>query len=135
MEKKGISVILTGFNTRPLAFSLHNAGYDVYAVDFFGDLDLHPYVKDSIIIMDEIGTSYELIKDNYSKFLANFTITMLEKHPDADYLLIGSGLDNSFIERETIIEEIKKEKYHIKNINNKIEVFKKQEILNISLIY
>jgi len=56
MADKSISILVVGFNTRPLAYSLNEAGYDVYAVDFFGDLDLYPYVKDSIIIIKTLNT-------------------------------------------------------------------------------
>ena len=47
------TVLIVGFNTRPLAYSLKNSGYEVYAVDFFGDLDLYPNVKDCIILIKE----------------------------------------------------------------------------------
>ena len=66
MEKKSKSVLLTGFNVRPLANSLFNAGYEVYAVDFFGDLDLFPFVKDSLIVIKELDSNYHLMKDNYN---------------------------------------------------------------------
>jgi len=46
MDGKKKSVLVVGFNTRPLAYSLNKAGYDVYVVDFFGDLDLYPYVHE-----------------------------------------------------------------------------------------
>ena len=41
MSNKSNSVLDVGFNTRPLAYSLNKAGYNVYTVDFFGDLDLY----------------------------------------------------------------------------------------------
>ena len=46
MKDRTKSVLVVGFNTRPLAYSLKIANYDVYAVDFFGDADLYPNVKD-----------------------------------------------------------------------------------------
>ena len=57
------SVLLVGFNTRPLAYSLNKAGYEVYAVDFFGDLDLYPHVKDCLIVSKRLHTSYALLKE------------------------------------------------------------------------
>ena len=63
------SVLVAGFNTRPLAYSLNSAGYEVYAVDFFGDLDLYPYVKDCLILTKKLSSSYDLVKNNYSEYL------------------------------------------------------------------
>ena len=61
------SILVVGFNTRPLAYSLNVAGYQVYVVDFFGDIDLYPYVKDSVIVSKKLGDNYNLIKDNNSE--------------------------------------------------------------------
>ena len=127
------SVLIVGFNTRPLAYSLKNAGYEVYVVDFFGDLDLYPNIKDCIIVTKKLQTNYTLIKDRYSKFLAEFTLDLIQMYPKVNFILIGSGLDNSYKEREMIINEIKKSKYKILSVNNKIDAIKKAR--NIENIY
>jgi len=124
MVKKSKSVLVVGFNTRPLAFSLNKAGYDVYAVDFFGDLD-YPSVKDSLIIIKELDTRYHIIKDKYSGYLADFAIELLRKYPEIENLIIGSGLDDSFEERELILKEMEKNQYSIKDLNNSIPQIKK----------
>lgn len=54
MADESNSVLVVGFTTRPLVYSLNKAGYNVYAVDFFGDLDLYPYVDDCIIVIKEL---------------------------------------------------------------------------------
>ncbi len=118
MEDSTKSVLVVGFNTRPLAYSLKSANYEVYAVDFFGDIDLYPNVKDSFVLIKELETNYESIKDKYGKLLSDFTIKMLVKYPGLNYLIIGSGLDDAYEERETIISEIKKMNYKIKSLNN-----------------
>ncbi|MHA1349366.1 MAG: hypothetical protein ACTSPZ_00855, partial [Promethearchaeota archaeon] len=69
MSNKEESVLVAGFNTRPLVYSLHSAGYDVYAVDFFGDLDFYPFVKDSLILTKKLNTTYDLVKNNYNEYL------------------------------------------------------------------
>ncbi|MFX1408929.1 MAG: ATP-grasp domain-containing protein [Promethearchaeota archaeon] len=119
------SILVVGFNTRPLAKSLNKAGYDVYAVDFFGDLDLFPHVKDCLIITKELELNYELLKDKYSNFLVHFTIEMLRKYNNIDFLLIGSGLDDAYEGRYKILEVIKEKELSIKDINNDLETIKK----------
>ena len=96
MEDDTKSILVVGFNTRPLAYSLNNAGYDVYAVDFFGDLDLYPYVKDSIVVVNALNSNYKSLKDTYSQFLAQYTLQLHSKYQDVDFLLIGSGLDDNY---------------------------------------
>ncbi|MHA1915070.1 MAG: ATP-grasp domain-containing protein [Promethearchaeota archaeon] len=115
------SVLVVGFNTRPLARSLKNAGYSVYAVDFFGDQDLAPCVKDSFILTKELRINYDSIKASYSKLLSDFTIKMLRKYSGINNLIIGSGLDNTIEDRILILDEIKERKYTIKNLNNDIK--------------
>ena len=70
------SILIIGFNTRPLVYSLYQAGYDVFAVDFFGDLDLYPFVKDSLIISKELNATYNTLKGEYDGYLIDFAIKM-----------------------------------------------------------
>ena len=102
MVEKAKSVLIVGFNTRPIAYSLNKAGYDVYVVDFFGDIDLYPCVKDSIIVIKKLGTNYSTMKYNYAEFLARFTMDLLQEYPEIDFIIIGSGLDDAFKERKSI---------------------------------
>ena len=130
MTSKQKSVLVVGFNTRPLAYSLNQAGYEVYAVDFFGDLDLYPNVKDSIIVMNRLQTDYSLLKDKYSDFLADFTIELLKKHPDVSFLLIGSGLDDAYKGRESISNELKNS--NTLSVDNNLEtIIKARDIESI----
>jgi predicted ATP-grasp superfamily ATP-dependent carboligase len=133
MEFDNKSVLVAGFNTRPLAYSLKKSGYNVYAVDFFGDLDLYPSVIDSKILIKELNTNYSLIKDKYSKLLADFTIQMMSEYPKINYLIIGSGLDDAYNDRERISNEIKEKNYKIKELNNEIETILKAR--DIECIY
>ena len=129
------SVLVVGFNTRPLAYSLYKAGYQVYAVDFFGDLDLYPNVHECLIVTKKLGANYNyhLLKDKYSEFLASFSIELLRKHPNINYLIIGSGLDDNYNERKSISDEIRKKEYNILNANNNLESIK--EARDIKKVY
>ncbi len=133
MDGKKKSVLVVGFNTRPLAYSLNKAGYDVYVVDFFGDLDLYPYVKDSIIITKELIARYSSIKNIYQQFLAHYTIDLLNKYSDIENLIIASGMDDHLEERKYILDEIKKKKDGTKSLNNNISVM--ENARNLSKIY
>jgi len=125
MNNKENSVLVAGFNTRPLVYSLHRAGYDVYAVDFFGDLDLYPFVKDCLILTKKLSINYDLAKNNYSEYLSLLILELLDKHPDITYLIIGSGLDDGIEERALILKDINRKKYKIFNLNNELEAIKK----------
>ncbi len=125
------SILVVGFNTRPLVYSLNKAGYDVFAIDFFGDLDLFPSVQESIIVMRELKRDYNSLKNNYSKHLAQFALKLYKKHHEIQFLLIGSGLDDAYEDRKLIIEEVKK--FRTISVNNDLEVVKKSR--DIESIY
>jgi len=129
------SILVVGFNVRPLAYSLFKAGLEVYAVDFFGDLDLFPFVKDCRIIINELNTDYEDLIDNYKTYLAEFAIDLLKDYPNLDFLLIGSGLDEAFVERKMILEYILKNDFQIISLNNNLEAIKKARDIQSILSY
>lgn len=129
------SILVVGFNVRPLAYSLFKAGLEVYAVDFFGDLDLFPYVKDCRIITNELNTDYEDLIDNYKLYLAKFTIDLLKDYPNLDFLLIGSGLDDAYKERKMILEYILKNDFQITSLNNNLEAIKQARNIERILTY
>ena len=124
MVKNTSSILVIGFNTRPLAYSLKKAGYQVYAVDFFGDEDLYPSVEDCIVVTEELGANYHTIRSMYGKYLSKFSIELLRKYPHINYLLIGSGLDDDISTRELILNEIKRDRYEVLSVNNNLETIK-----------
>jgi len=127
------SVLVVGFNTRPLATSLNSAGYKVFAVDFFGDQDLYPCVQDSLILTQEFSGNYEVMKGIYHEYLLKLSLRLLHKHPQIEYLVIGSGLDDAFDERIHYFQQLKDNNYIIKSLNNDIETLKNAR--NIQNLY
>ena len=125
MSNEQESVLVAGFNIRPLVYSLNRARYNVYAVDFFGDLDLYPSVKDCLILTKKLSANYDLVKNNYSEYLPILILELLDKYPEVKYLIIGSGLDDAIRERALVLKEIKRKKYKILSLNNEIESIKK----------
>jgi uncharacterized protein len=133
MERTSNSILVIGFNTLPLVHSLKQIGFEVFVVDFFGDLDLYPLVKDSIIITEELEAGYDFLKDKYSTFLTSFAIKLLKKNPSIRYFIISSGLDDAYDEREKIEEVISKINPELISLNNEISVIK--ESRNTSRIH
>jgi len=132
MVKKRKKVLVSGFNARPLSKSLYNANYEVYTVDFFGDSDLYPYVRDCLVISNELKSNFQKLKLGYSDVLANLTIQMIEKYSDLDYLIIGSGLDDNIIGRKKINKKIEKIGHQIKYLGNIVnQIIKSRDILSI----
>ncbi len=131
MTDNSNSVLVVGYNTRPLATSLNKAGYVVYAVDFFGDLDLYPYIEDYIIIVKELQGNYNSLKDKYSKYLVDFTLNLYRIYKDVKFLLIGSGLDDAYEGRKRILDEIKN--FSTISVNNNLEIIKKSR--NIEYLF
>ena len=127
------SVLVVGFNIRPLATSLNGAGYKVFAVDFFGDQDLFPCIQDSLILTKEFGSNYEVMKGVYHEFLLKLSLRLLNKHPQIEYLIIGSGLDDAFDKRVDFFQELEHKKYLIHSLNNDIKILKKAR--NIHNLY
>ncbi|GAG95539.1 unnamed protein product, partial [marine sediment metagenome] len=97
----------------------------MYAVDFFGDLDFYPYVKDCVILTKKLSVNYDLVKSNYSEYLPILILELLDKYPKIKYLIIGSGLDDAIEERALVLKEVNKKKYKIFNLNNELESIKK----------
>ncbi len=118
MNENKKCVLVVGFNSRPIVHSLHRSGHDVYAVDFFGDLDLLSHVIDSKIVIKEIGSDYECAKTIYHELLANFSISLMKKYPNINGVVIGSGLDDDIEERQEIIDYITRAGYEVIYANN-----------------
>ncbi len=89
------SVLVVGFNVRPLARSAKKAGLRVLAVDFWGDLDLSQWVDEQLAVLNQqpnqrpdrpqIPTADALVRGVQQ---------LLEKAGPVDYIIASGGFDD-----------------------------------------
>ncbi len=89
------SVIVVGFNVRPLARSAKKGGFRVLAVDFWGDLDLPEWADHHYAVLNQqpehrpdrpqLPTAKSLIVGSHQ---------LLEKHGPVKYILPSGGFDD-----------------------------------------
>ncbi|MEM3442923.1 MAG: ATP-grasp domain-containing protein [Candidatus Bathyarchaeia archaeon] len=92
-----MSLLVTGVDTIAIASSAKRAGYTVYAVDYFGDIDLQRVCSEYVaIIKQEKGKSCGLFSSNFKpeKFLEMANV-LIKKH-EINWMLLSSGLDDHF---------------------------------------
>jgi predicted ATP-grasp superfamily ATP-dependent carboligase len=89
------TVIVVGFNVRPLARSAKKAGYRVFAVDFWGDLDLSEWADEHIAILNQQPDERpDRPSIPTAEILVVGTQQLLEQHGPIDYILAGGGFDD-----------------------------------------
>ncbi|MBD3230095.1 MAG: ATP-grasp domain-containing protein [Candidatus Lokiarchaeota archaeon] len=95
MQNKN-SVLVVGVNARPIVSSLKLLGLDIYAVDYWGDIDLREKVKD-LFVIKENEDYFAKLGDEGASFadkLYIFAEKMIDQHPEISKIYIGSGLDD-----------------------------------------
>ncbi len=87
-------ILVIGFNSRPIVESAVNAGYDVICFDYWGDLDLRELCLEvRSALKQEPGERLERIGVERETFIEGVR-ALLERHPDVEFALIGSGFDD-----------------------------------------
>ena len=90
------TVMVIGFNIRPVACLSKQLGFRVIAVDFWGDLDINNCADALFTILQQ--KSGEQIKPDFDKPCSELLVDLAEKTAEQfreiDYILIGSGLDD-----------------------------------------
>jgi len=89
------SVLVVGFNVRPLARSAKKAGLKVLAVDFWGDLDLIQWVDKHLAVLDQQPNQ----RPNRPQIpTADALVTgvqqLLEEAGPVDHLIASGGFDD-----------------------------------------
>jgi predicted ATP-grasp superfamily ATP-dependent carboligase len=89
------SVLVVGFNVRPLARSAKKSGYRVLAVDFWGDMDLSEWADEHIAILHQ---QPDQRPDRPFTPTAESLVTgaqqLLEEHGPVEYIIASGGFDN-----------------------------------------
>jgi len=94
--KSNPRVLIVGLDLVPLARSARNAGYEVSAVDHFGDVDLQQQcVKVESIIGQRKGISCGYLSRDFSPQTLVKIVEKVWKKWEADFLLVSSGFEDA----------------------------------------
>jgi hypothetical protein len=91
------NLLVIGVDTVSVANSAKKAGYEIYAVDYFGDLDLQRVCsKYKSIIQQKNGESCGKIEEKFNPYTFLKMTKSLLKEIEIDAVLLSSGLDDHF---------------------------------------
>jgi len=112
-------LLLLGLDLVALAKSARSAGFEVFAVDYFGDYDLVSLCDNyKTVVKQMAGKSCGRIQDIfYPEVLIHLTKEILKEN-SVDAVLLSSGLDDSF----EVLEELEE---IAPILGNKSEIFRK----------
>ena len=91
------TIIIVGFNARPIVASAKRAGFRVLAVDYWGDTDLRNLADDTESVLKQVPgmRPREELKQPASDLLVECAEKIASRHPsEVDFVLVGSGLDD-----------------------------------------
>lgn len=129
------NLLVIGIDVVSLAASARRAGYQVYAVDFFGDQDLKRVCRKSqSIIKQRPGKTCGRLRVDFSpKVLIQLTKALLRKDK-IDVTLLSSGLDDFpevLFELDSLIPILGNSPDIIKRVRDKTKFFKELKRLQI----
>jgi len=129
------NVLVIGLDVVSLASSARKAGYQVYAVDYFGDQDLKDLCrKTRSIIKQRAGENCGLLNTNFSaEALLQLTKDLL-KNSEIEAALLSSGLEDSpevLFELNDLVPIIGNPPDIIQKVRNKTHFFQELERLGI----
>lgn len=97
MVVKNLSLLMVGVDVASIASSASNAGYKVYAVDYFGDQDLRRVSKKFFsIINQKRGESCGRLGVDFNLEMLLKGAREISKKNHIDAILLSTGLDDSF---------------------------------------
>ncbi|MEM2133672.1 MAG: ATP-grasp domain-containing protein [Candidatus Jordarchaeaceae archaeon] len=131
MVENQSTVLVLGFNARPIVSSAKRLGLKVLVVDYWGDVDIYKYA-DEVLVVSELDKEPDTAKNHASLFL-ELAQKLAKKH-QIDFILVGSGFDDQF----QVWEELKKiapimgnTSENIKKSRDKISIYREAEKLGI----
>jgi len=90
------TVMVIGFNARPIVRLAKQLGFKVIAIDYWGDTDIVPYADVLLIVV--LPTPHARREHPSHKPLSELLYELAEEafhqHNDVDFILLGSGLDD-----------------------------------------
>ncbi len=125
------TVLVLGFNARPIVSSAKRLGLKVLVVDYWGDVDIYKYA-DEVLVVNEWGKGLDTTKSHTSLFL-KLAQNLAEKH-EIDFILVGSGFDDQFQfweELNKVAPVIGNTSENIKKSRDKIRIYREAEKLGI----
>lgn len=82
------NLLVVGFNARPIAAQAKMCGFRVFAIDYWGDVDIYRWVDDVVVVKDYAGAHA-----NFADVVVGLVQSMAQKR-HIDGVLVGSGLDD-----------------------------------------
>jgi len=135
-ETSAQNLLVLGVDVVALATSAKKAGYQVYAVDYFGDQDLTHVCKENYSILKQRpGKTCGLLTREFNPAsLFKLTRKLLERR-SVDGVLLSSGLDDStdvLSEINDLVPILGNSVKVIANVRDKTEFFQQLKRLNIA---
>lgn len=131
MFEGGSTVLVLGFNARPIAASAKRLGFKVLVVDYWGDADIYKCADKVLVVSELIKEKKGLQK--YTDLFLELAQKLIEKN-QVDFILVGSGFDDQlkFWEKlNKMAPVIGNNPKNIRNSRDKVKVFSEAKKLNI----
>jgi predicted ATP-grasp superfamily ATP-dependent carboligase len=129
-------ILLVGVDLSSLAISARKAGFEVYTVDYFGDVDLKKLSNKQYSIINQTNQySSGKFQELYDPKKFVNMVKKLSQHDVFDGILLSSGLDDAYkvlTKLNTICKIIGNSPEVIKEIRNREKFYDKLKKLNIN---
>ncbi len=131
MVEKQSTVLVVGFNARPIAVSAKRLGLNVFVVDYWGDADIYKYVDEVLIVCELLKETN--IEKKYTDLFLELAQKLIEKH-QIDFILVGSGFDDQpqmWEKLNKMVPIIGNDPKILKKSRDKIKIFSEAKRLGI----
>ena len=129
------NLLVTGIDVVSLAASTRRAGYQVCAVDYFGDQDLKSLCRESLsIVKQRVGETCGQLDKAFSPEALLQLAKDLLRRVEIDAVLLSSGLDDSqnvLFELDNLIPILGNHPNVVRKVRDKMKFFQELERLGI----